>query len=99
MLFGTETITHITDENGSKVVKEVSYFRSKPNLPIRITVSPRVKVMNQKQEHEEYAKFSDEIAKDTKKLDPCFKIEHTSLGDKNGYYYVVPSYTILQYEP
>lgn len=97
MLYGNYTLTEILDSNGSKLVTDVNYRAGKPNLPIKVTKSTRIKVVDQKQEFEEYAKFSDEMLKDSKKLDPSFSIERSSLGDKNGYYYVVASYTILQH--
>ncbi len=98
MFYGKETRVSIVDNNGSTVSKEVNYIKNQPNLPVRVTYDNRVKVSNQTQEFEEYKKFSDDIQRDPKKLDPRFSIERSSLGEKNGFYYVVASYTLLEYQ-
>lgn len=96
MFFGKDTVTEITDHDGSKLITETDYFAGKPQLPVKLTRERRKKVMDQKQELEEYLRHSDEVNKDRKKLNPSFRIERTTAGDKNGYYFVVASYTILQ---
>lgn len=97
MEYGTLETTHILDNNGSTVTKEVNYVKSETNKPVRNKYRIKKRVHNQREEHEAYIEFSNDISRDKSKLDPAFQIERTKLGNDNGYYYVVLCYTQLEY--
>lgn len=96
MKFGTTTETRTLDNNGSVVNIERKYVNGSVNKPIRRKYEYRTKVTNKKEEFTEYMKFSDSL--DDSKLDPGFSIDRTVHGNANGYYFVVKSYTLLDYE-
>lgn len=95
--FGQQSTTHLVDDNGSTVETVENIRNYNPFYPIRKQYKIRVKVADQKDEFEEYTKFSDELKKNPTMLDPCVLIERSQKGDKAGYYYFVKSYTILEY--
>lgn len=97
MEYGRTEETEVIDTNGSRTVTETNFFKGVPGLPRKVTYYHQVKVRNKLQEQEEYAKFSEDVAADPKKLEPGFELKHSTLGDKNGYYYVVLKYTKLHY--
>jgi hypothetical protein len=94
ILFGSTDTATIIDDNGSTIETEESYSNGLPVSPMRKTYNIRVKVNNQKEEHEEYVKFSDQVCNDKTMLKPVFTIERPNGRD---YYYVVKSYMILEY--
>jgi hypothetical protein len=65
--------------------------------PVRHRFKIREKVTNQREEHEAYVKFSDDLKQDPTMLEPAFEIEHTKAGKDAGYYFVVKCYTKLEY--
>ncbi len=96
MKFGTISETRTLDGNGSTVKVERKYVDGTVNKPVRRYYQYRTKVNNKKEEMTEYMKFSDSL--DETKLDPGFSIERTTHGNVNGYYFVIKSYTLLDYE-
>lgn len=97
MQFGTQKTTKVLDNNGSTITTEEKYVKGKPNNIVRRYYEVKVRVHNQKEEHEAYVSFSDAISKDKSMREPAFRIEHNKLGDESGYYYVVECYTKLEY--
>lgn len=97
MDFGTIETTRLLDELGSVLITEINMHQGKPNKPLRHRLKYKKRVHNDKEEHEQFLRFSDEILKDKKKKDPTIEVQRTDLGDKNGYYYIVTCYTILEY--
>lgn len=97
ILFGKTEETRVLDDNGSTVREEINIRASVPTMPIRKHYEIKKKVYNQGQEHAEYIQFSDDLVKDKSMLDPSFRIEHSTIGDETGYYFVVWCYTRLEY--
>lgn len=97
MHFGAIKTTEFTDDNGSTVSTEVKYHSGMKAKPVRRYYEIKHKVKDQKEEHEEYLRFSEDIKTDQAKLDPAWKIEHTKQGNEQGYYLVISCYTILEY--
>lgn len=97
MQFGTTKTTNVIDSEGSTVTTEQKYVKGKVNDIVRKYYEVKVRVHNQKEEHEAYVAFSEAVSNDKSMLDPAFRIEHTKLGNDNGYYYVVECYTKLEY--
>ncbi len=95
--FGNTKTTTIIDKEGSTKTQEKNIVAGEVKLPIRQRYEWKTRVHSQKEEHQAYISFSDELAKDKTMLDPSFRIEHTKLGDANGYYYTVRTYTQLEY--
>lgn len=93
MRYGSERITTTLDAEGSTLTVETKYKEHQVMPPIRKEYQIRIKVKDKKQELEEYLRFSDET-KD--KIDPQFKIEHSAIGNQQGFYYVVKVYTVLE---
>lgn len=97
MNFGTTEATKLLDDDGSKETTTENYRAGQVVRPIRKRYEIKTRVHNQKDEQQAYLEFSDELARDKSKLDPVFKIERSNIGDKNGYYYVVSCYSMLEY--
>lgn len=96
--YGASEKTVILDDNGSTQSTLVNlYDGGKVSKPIRHRYKIKVKVHSQKDEHEAYVRFSDDLKQDPTMLEPSFEIEHTKLGKANGYYFVVKCYTKLEY--
>ena len=95
--FGEVEKTRIIDENGSTATSQTIYTDGEPRTPQRVRYSIRQRVKDDKQEHQAYIDFSNEVAYDLKRLDPAFMIERTKTSLDNGYYYVVKCYTVLEY--
>lgn len=95
--YGTDETTRIIDESGSTETVVENYVDWEIKKPSRHVFEFRKKVTNQEQEMQEYYKFSEEVNRDPKKLEPAFKIERSALGVKNGYYYVVCRYMVMEY--
>lgn len=71
---------------------ESKFCEGEEIFPRRERVEERIFVKNQKEEHEEYLKFSDELARDKGMLDPVWRIEHRNRKDG---YYVIKCYSRL----
>lgn len=95
--FGKTKETRVLDDNGSVITEEMNIRDSQVILPVRKYYEIRVRVNNREEEYLEYAKFSAEISKDNTMLDVAFRIEHSKIGDANGYYNIVRCYTQLEY--
>lgn len=94
MQFGRQTEIITTDDNGSTVSKEATYVRGEVVNRVRVRVEEKVRVHSKKEELTEYLQFSDSLTSD--RLDACFRIERSSTGTREGWYYVVKCYTYLQ---
>lgn len=78
------------DVNGStKTVSAVVHDGNPTDVKTRYEV--RVRVHNEKEELTEYLKFRNETRAMTKAE---FRIEHTAIGNKGGFYYVVKCWTV-----
>lgn len=95
--FGEVNKTRVIDAEGSTATTQVIYKDYEPNMPQRVRYEFRTRVKNDKEEQQEYLKFSTEVAFDLKMLDPVFRIERSKRNLENGYYYVVKAYTTLEY--
>lgn len=92
--FGSIEDTIPTDGQGSHILQTTSFKDSHPVGNVRRRYSQRHRVADQKQEFEQYLKYSDEMKnhRDTK-LDPSFDLRFTKEGNEKGYYYVVWCWT------
>lgn len=98
ILYGTEEVTSILDENGSTATASIDYKNGKPKLPVRRHYKIRERVHSLAEEQAKYLEFSEELAGNTLMLDPIWlPKERSKDGDANGYYYVVKGYTLLEY--
>lgn len=92
MKYGSIERTQILDENGSVVIRQTNYRGGAINSPQRVRYNIRMKVADQKQEFEEYAKFSDELQKNKGMFDPSWSWDTTPKGT-----FIIKSYTVLEY--
>lgn len=90
--FGKITETKINGDTTEIVQKNV--IRGEVKLPVRKRYEERFRVQNQKEELEQYLKFSDEVNNDKTMLDPAWRIERIP---KTTDYYVIRCYTKLEY--
>ena len=97
MQYGNTETVRILDEQGSTQKTEKNIVQGEVKKPVRQTYKYRERVANKVEEQQAYINFSEELSRDTWKLDPAFVIDRTSLGDKEGYYYVIKQYTTLEY--
>lgn len=78
------------DEEGSKVIEERTIMDFK-EVDNKQRFEIRVKVHNDKEELAEFLQFRS----DTKDMaHASFNIEHTAIGNKQGFYYVIKVYTV-----
>lgn len=96
-MYGAKDTTHVIDDEGSTRTTARNIVNDEIVRPVRQRYEIKTRVHNQREEHEAYLKFSDEFARDRSMLDTYVKIEHSKVGDQNGYYYVVKCYTQLEY--
>lgn len=94
-VFGKVKETIPLDDSGSTVTVERNMVKSEVVKPVRRYYEYRVRVTDRKEEMVEYLKFSDSLSEE--KLDPGFRIERTKQGNLEGYYFVVKTYTVLDY--
>lgn len=97
MQFGTQETTKILDDNGSTVTDKVDYKDGVAKRPTRKLYKFRERVHTREEERKKYLEFSVELEDNSNMLDPSWNIERSAIGDKQGYYYVVKSYTLLEY--
>ena len=95
--FGNINTTMVIDDHGSTIETDETLANNLQKGPIKKTYNIRTRVHSQTEEHAEYVRFSDDIKRDRTMLLPSFALEHNKIGDDNGYYYVVKTYTILEY--
>lgn len=91
MEFGKISESKVKGDTVETTEKNMLHGRVK--FPVRRRFEERIKVNNQKEELEQYLAFSDELQRDKKMLDPGWRIEPS----KSGGYYVIKSYTRLEY--
>lgn len=91
---GTET-TYTLDEHGSTITDVRNFHGGNMIETCSKRYKLRVKVHNDREEQEEYAKFSKLISEDDTVIDPTFRIEKSKLTPQKGYYFVVKEYTVL----
>jgi hypothetical protein len=96
--YGSTERTQILDEQGSTVTTETKFRAGVPNWPVRMRYHILHKCSSQRQEHEAYMLFSNQLVSDKTMLDPAVSIEHTKHGDEAGYYFLKTSYTKLEYD-
>lgn len=97
MKFGEVNKTRVLDQDGSTATTQVVYADGEPKMPQRVRYEFRSRVKNEKEEHQEYLDFSNEVAFNLNMLDPVFKLERTKRTMQNGYYYIVKCHTTLEY--
>lgn len=73
------------DEEGSIVTRETTMVNSEPT-DVKKRYEMRVRVHDEKEELTEFLKFRAET-KDKPKCE--FRIEHTAIGNQQGFYYVI----------
>lgn len=95
--YGKVETARVLDNNGSTETTQENFNNGLVNTPVRRRYEIKERVTNDKEEFEQYARFSRELEKDKTMLDPAFKIERSKLGDANGYYYTVWCFTRLEY--
>lgn len=95
MDFG-KIITRGLDADGNYIEIEENIVDGTINTPLSRTVEIRIKVHNESEEIEEYRKFSNEVRNNPDIVRPAFKIETSRTGKREGYYFVIKSYTKLE---
>lgn len=95
--YGSETVTELMDEEGSTMTTTTDYKAGQPKSPKRRKITARVRVFGRDAEREKYLEFSKELEDNPTWLDPNWSIERSLDGEKNGYYYVIKCYTLLEY--
>lgn len=95
MQFGAKAKTSVVDEHGSTVTINESVKNGRTVAPIRYNYNFRVRVNSRTDELMAYEEFSSQISEDRGMIDPQWKVERSRLGEENGFYYVVKSYTRL----
>lgn len=81
------------DRDGNYNEVEENIVAGQVNLPVSRTVEERVKVCSQAEEFAEYKKFSDWVHTNPDIVRPSFKLDESSIGKRNGYYFVIKCYT------
>ena len=98
MLFGTEAVTSILDENGSTSTAKITYNNGQPKLPVRRSYNFRERVRSTEEANAKYIEFAQELEDNPHMLDPTWlPKERSKVGDDAGYFYVVKGYTLLEY--
>lgn len=97
MKYGKEQTTRFLDDQVSTETREENMVNGEIANPVRKHYEIKERVHNQREEHEAYMRFSDEVVHDPHKLDPSFQIRRTAVGDDKGYYLVVHCYTVLEH--
>lgn len=88
--YGKQVDTTTLDQEGSKVIEEKTIMDFK-EVDNKQRFEIRVKVHNEKEELSEYLQFR----ADTKDMTHAsFNIEHTAIGNKQGFWYVIKVYTV-----
>lgn len=97
MEYGATKTTQVLDDQGSTETIVENFHGGDVVKPVRKMYEVKTRVRSQKEEHAVYLDFSDEILRNKTMLDPSFRIEHTKVGNENGFYYTVKCYTVLVY--
>lgn len=81
-----------------RVTTEQNFIAGAVSAPVRRYYEERVRVSDQKEEFEEYLKFSDELKNRPYMVDPAWRIEFGPKNRTDGYYYCVKCWTELDYQ-
>lgn len=96
-MYGAQKTTQVIDDNGSTITTAKNIVNDEVVRPVRQYYEVKTRVHNEREEHEAYIEFSDDLRKDKSMLDPNWRIERSKIGNDNGYYYVVRCWTCLEY--
>lgn len=95
--YGSKDSTKILDEEGSTVTKTTNYKNYEVVSPERNRYKYRHRVTSSDDEDRVIKEFNKLREENPRILDPAIEYSHTADGNKNGYYYVITCYTILEY--
>lgn len=82
-----------TDAPHQTTTNYEKYIKSEIQRPMKVKYTVPHRVANELEEFAEYHKRSKEFHGDPSRRNLTFSLKFTGTGNRNGYYYVVESYT------
>lgn len=96
--YGAHEETRLLDDQGSVVTTIRDYKDGKVKMPVRHKFTFRIRVHSDAEAKQKYDEFALKLTESPEILNPSWlPKERSKDGDANGYYYVVKSYTVLEY--
>lgn len=96
--YGSVAKTTLMDDGISNITSTTKYRSGLPSRPTKVRYQIYKKIgPTQKDEHDAYLEFSDELAKDDKMFEPATEILTKTDGNGNKNRYFIKSYTRLEF--